>query len=72
MSRIVIVILIYHHHKPIDSIKLLGFVCHTDVILGTESVIRYLHFVGNPPPPAPSVLSCLSIPLLPKISLDVS
>jgi hypothetical protein len=24
MSRIVIVILIYHHHKPIDSINLLG------------------------------------------------
>jgi hypothetical protein len=25
MSRIVIVILIYHHHKPIDSVNLLGW-----------------------------------------------
>jgi hypothetical protein len=38
MSRIVILILIYHRHKPIDSINLLGLQRRRNVFL-----VRYVH-----------------------------
>jgi hypothetical protein len=54
MSRIVIVILIYHRHKHVDSINLLGSYRRRNVFLvSTDKPIELSRVLYTLPPPLP-------------------